>query len=229
MILTRLLPLALLAGLGSAVPLASATEPPLTGEEIATTGNGRGSTPCVSCHGPAGEGNSAAGFPRIAGQDPGYLARQVRLIRDGERTAAVMSPGVAGMTDAEIEAVATYYSGLPLPSMSVDAPDPAAAEAASALVLHGDWPGRDLPACNRCHGPGARGVNQAFPGLAGQHAPYLKAQLEAFRSGTRATDPGDLMGTVARKLTDDEIAALASWLAAQPATPPADATAPEVP
>ena len=51
-------------------------------------------------------------------------------------------------------------------------------------------------------------------------ASYLKSQLEAFRDGTRKTDPGDLMGTVARKLTDDEIAALSGWLAAQPAVRP---------
>ena len=174
----------------------------------------------MSCHGADGSGNAAGGFPVIAGQDAGYMARQLTLIREGKRTSPVMAPIVGSLTDDEIQAVSAYYGAMPKVASSAEPPAEDAAAVALALVQDGDWPGRDLPACNRCHGPGARGVDASFPGLAGQHASYLKSQLEAFRDGTRKTDPGDLMGTVARKLTDDEIAALSGWLAAQPAVRP---------
>lgn len=191
---------------------------PLTGESIAIAGNGSGAVPCVSCHGADGSGNGAAGFPRIAGQDARYIARQVKNIRDGRRSSAVMAAGLSTLTDEEADAVAAYYAALPIPDIGAEAPaDPGRAP---ELATVGDWTGRNVPGCDRCHGPGARGVNDVFPGLAGQHASYLKTQLEAFRSGARATDPGDLMGSVARQLTDDEIASLSTWLAAQPATRP---------
>lgn len=197
---------------------ARAADPAVSGATLAQTGNGRGALGCSSCHGADGSGNAAGGFPVIAGQDAGYIARQLTLIRDGGRPTAVMAPVVASLSDAEIVAVADYYAALPAPDTG--AAPPADGRVAEALVTVGDWPGRNMPACNRCHGPGARGVNAAFPGIAGQHATYLKTQLEAFRAGTRKTDPQDLMGTVARQLTDDEISALADWLAARPATRP---------
>lgn len=199
---------------------ALADDPALSGETIANTGNGRGSAPCQTCHGAAGEGNATAGFPRIAGQDAGYIARQVRLTRDGERPAPAMAPVVTTLTDAEIDAVAAYYAELPVPPATAEAPEAAVGAIAAPLVAVGDWRSRNLPSCESCHGPGTRGVNAAFPGIAGQHASYLKAQLELFRSGERKTDPGNLMGTVAAQLTDEEITALSSWLAAQPSTRP---------
>lgn len=185
------------------------------GETVARAGNGRGAVACASCHGPDGAGNGAAGFPRIAGQDAGYIAAQLTAIRDGERASPVMAPILESLTEVEIASVADYYAALPVPDIGAEpSSDPRTGERLSRV---GDWPGRDLPACSSCHGPGARGVNASFPGLAGQHASYLKAQLEAFRSGARATDPGDLMGSVARKLTDEEMVAVSDWLAAQPA------------
>ncbi|MCB9763043.1 MAG: c-type cytochrome [Alphaproteobacteria bacterium] len=186
------------------------------GETLATQGDGEGAAPCVSCHGADGRGNAAAGFPSLAGLDAGYLARQVRLTRDGERASPVMGPVVKTLSDAEIEAVSAWFAGLEAGPPATEAPTDAQAAVATRLVTEGDWPGRDLPPCASCHGPGARGVNASFPALAGQHAAYLEAQLRAWQAGTRATDPGDLMGTVARKLTDDEITAVSRWLAAQP-------------
>jgi thiosulfate dehydrogenase len=55
-----------------------------------------------------------------------------------------------------------------------------------------------------------------FPGIAGQHADYLKAQLLAWRDGKRSEDPLGMMASVAKQLTESEIDALAAWYAAQP-------------
>ena len=185
------------------------------GATIATTGI-EGTVACASCHGVDGLGNAAAGFPSLAGQDAGYLTRQLQLIRDGARAAAVMAPTLGQPTDAQLAAVAAYYAALPAPTGAAESLNDVQRAAAEALVQVGDWSARALPACVSCHGPGARGVNASFPGIAGQHAPYLEAQLRAWARGERATDPGDLMGTVARKLTDTEITAVSAWLAAQP-------------
>ena len=84
--------------------------------------------------------------------------------------------------------------------------------AAEKLVKQGDW-SRNIPACVACHGVSDTGVGQSFPPLLGQSATYIAAQLNAWRSGTRKNDPNDLMGHIARSLTDAEIKDLSTYFA----------------
>lgn len=81
------------------------------------------------------------------------------------------------------------------------------------LAINGDW-SRSIPECVVCHGPGGVGVGDAFPPLAGQPERYLIAQFNAWRNGTRTNDPLDLMGHIARALTDEEIKAVSAYFAA---------------
>jgi cytochrome c553 len=70
---------------------------------------------CMSCHGPGGRGNLLAAFPQLGGQYAAYSAKQLRAYRDGSRTTdpAGMMRDIAGrLTDADIEAVSEYLSGL---------------------------------------------------------------------------------------------------------------------
>lgn len=70
---------------------------------------------CMSCHGPAGRGNSLAAFPQVGGQFAAYSAKQLRAYRDGSRTtdpAGMMQDIAKRLTDADIEAVSEYLSGL---------------------------------------------------------------------------------------------------------------------
>ena len=70
---------------------------------------------CMSCHGPGGRGNRLAAFPQLGGQHAAYSARQLRAYRDGVRTtdaAAMMREIASRLTDADIEAVSEYLSGL---------------------------------------------------------------------------------------------------------------------
>ena len=72
---------------------------------------------------------------------------------------------------------------------------------------------RGLIACAGCHGPNGRGNPLAgYASIQGQHAVYLANQLRAYKSGTRATDPNQMMRNVAALLTDDEIDAVASYV-----------------
>lgn len=76
----------------------------------------RGIPACLACHGPAGKGNAAAGYPRIAGQQGAYVATQLKAYRAGERgegvTGQMMQAVAQKLSDQEIEALASYVTGL---------------------------------------------------------------------------------------------------------------------
>ncbi|MEJ1385123.1 MAG: c-type cytochrome [Candidatus Sedimenticola sp. (ex Thyasira tokunagai)] len=70
---------------------------------------------CMACHGPAGQGNPGANFPRIGGQHADYLTKALKDFRSGTRandSGEMMRGVVARMTDEEIAAVAQYLQGL---------------------------------------------------------------------------------------------------------------------
>jgi len=66
---------------------------------------------CMACHGAAGISANDI-WPNLAGQKKGYLAKQIKAFRDGTRNDPMMAPMVKALTDADIEDIATYYSGL---------------------------------------------------------------------------------------------------------------------
>jgi cytochrome c553 len=76
--------------------------------------------------------------------------------------------------------------------------------------------------CGSCHGVNGRSISPTFPNLAGQPAPYIEAQLKAFKDQSRA-DPDALayMWGMAAQLSDGMIGALAAYYAGQPPPPPA--------
>jgi cytochrome c553 len=70
---------------------------------------------CAGCHGPDGRGNPLAAYPSIQGQHATYLAAQLRAYRNGERSTdpnQMMRNIAAGLSDEEIDAVASYVQGL---------------------------------------------------------------------------------------------------------------------
>ncbi len=71
---------------------------------------------CAACHGPTGAGNAAGQFPRIGGQNSGYAAAQLKSYKAGERGAEgkgqMMAAIASKLTDQEIQALASYLSGL---------------------------------------------------------------------------------------------------------------------
>ncbi len=99
-------------------PSTGAVDPALLeqGEKLFKAGNAAKGVPaCIGCHGPAGLGMAAAGFPRLAGQHSDYTALQLRKFRAGERMNddnAMMRGVAANLSDAEIKALASYISGL---------------------------------------------------------------------------------------------------------------------
>lgn len=150
---------------------------------------------CVACHGQAGVSSNPE-WPNLAGQHATYLASQITAFRDGTRSNPVMAPFVANLTDADISALAAYYSG--------QAPAKAA-NGDAALVSSGE----NLSGyCKACHGMAGRPVADEWPVLAGQQAAYLQKQLAAFKSGERINP---LMQAAIAHLGDPEYKALAAY------------------
>ena len=164
---------------------------------------------CVACHG--NDGNSAAGsFPSIAGQNYKYTLKQLREIQSGDRPAMLMVGILDGMTEQDLMDLAAYYADQ---TAQGGAAKPELAELGESIYLAG-IPRKGVAACTGCHAPDGQGNNSAgFPALAGQWPEYVETQLKAYRSGDRANDgTGQMMRLIARDLSDDEIAAVASYL-----------------
>ncbi|MEZ4382649.1 MAG: c-type cytochrome [Nannocystaceae bacterium] len=220
LVFTTVFSLAALVGASVAV----ADDAPSEGARLAFQGGGEGIAACSSCHALNGWGTVQSHAPALAGLNAGYSAAQLRRFRDGERGHESMDPIAKAITDAQIDAVAEYYATLAKGRASeAELPAEQAAIAAS-LATRGDWE-RDIPACERCHGPGGRGVGPSFPALAGQHAFYIEAQLTSWRKGQRKGDPNGMMKAIADRLTKAEIAALAAYYASADPNPPGAAPA----
>ncbi len=199
--------------LGLALPaLAAASDrPAVDGARIhAKGGADPAAAACASCHNADALGIPAAAVPRLAGLQAAYLAKQLADFRAGTRIDPMMQPIARALSEAEIQAVSQTLSALPAPAYPTDAPT--AESLGATLALRGDPAGK-VPACVSCHGPGGVGLGDDVPPLVGQGAPYLKAQLDAWRQGTRKNDEDDLMGSVARALSEEQAQAVVDYFA----------------
>lgn len=174
---------------------------PAAGEAQAAT--------CAACHGP--DGNSAnPEWPKIAGQHAQYTEKQILELKDGEvRENALMSGIIAGLSEQDIKNLSAYFA---TQSMSGGFADAELAKLGKKIYRGGNSES-GVPACMSCHGPqGAGDPLAGFPRLAGQHATYVQAQLNAFRDGARSNDVKRMMRDIALKMTPDEMKAVASYI-----------------
>ncbi|MDO5090440.1 MAG: c-type cytochrome [Cardiobacteriaceae bacterium] len=174
---------------------------------------------CQTCHMENGGGKDNGdieSWPRLAGLPAAYLEKQMQDFKSGSREAPTMIPFANLLTDEQLADVSAYYATLPPPAS--EAPPAGAARRAhgAKLAPRGDGD-RYLPPCAACHGPGNQGAGDIFPALAGQHAGYLKKQLQLWQEDKRQNDINQLMLSIAKRLTPEDIDAVAHWLAAQPA------------
>jgi len=169
---------------------------------------------CAACHAADGNGTAPAN-PKIAGQFPGYLHKQLTDFKaqggkKPARESAIMAGMVANLSEADVAALATYYAGQPL------RPSGAADKDLASLgqkIWRGGVAASGVPACAGCHGPAGAGMPSQYPRLAGQFAEYTVAQLKAFREGARINDPSGMMRGVAARLSEREIRAVAEYAA----------------
>ena len=163
---------------------------------------------CAACH--AIDGNSViTANPKLAGQHPEYLYKQLTNFKSGERANAVMS-GMAGMlSDADMHAVAEYFSKQ---TLNLGQAKTNGAGSLGEKIYRAGIQANNVPACAGCHGPSGDGLPVKYPRLGGQHSEYVLNQLRQFRLGTRANDEAKVMRTIAAKLTDQEMEAVADYI-----------------
>lgn len=183
------------------------------GATIAQKGTGSGAA-CMQCHGANGEGQAAAGFPRLAGQNKDYLVKQLTDFKAKLRKNPLMGPIANTLSTTQIGDVADYYASLPAwKAGSSPAPAATAQTTRGAQLAHqGDWD-KGMPACFACHGVNGTGIPPHFPSIAGQNATYIANQLNAWKDGSRINDPEGLMKAVADKLSAEDISAVSTYLA----------------
>jgi cytochrome c553 len=177
---------------------------------------------CAPCHGAQGQGTANPYFPWLSGKPAGYLYNQLVAFQEGRRRYAPMNYLLEFQTPAYLGQMAAWFAAQhppapPRPVVSVSATVLAHGQ---DLVAHGA-PDRGIPPCSGCHGPGLTGMEPAIPGLVGLNTQYITAQLGAWRYGTRTAAEPDCMQLVAAHLTEDDVAAVAAWLASRPVPPDA--------
>lgn len=165
-------------------------------------------TVCVACHG--ADGNSVMTMnPKLAGQHPGYIAKQLNNFKSGDRQNPVMAGMAATLTDDDVANLAAYFGAQKAKGGAAKESGPGSL---GEKIYRGGVAGMGVPACAACHGPTGAGIPVQFPRLAGQHAEYTVSQLKAFRGGERANDTAMMMRAIAGKLTDQQIAAVADYI-----------------
>jgi len=174
---------------------------------------------CATCHGSSGQGTP--GFPRIAGKPSGYIFNQLRNFRDGRRSYPPMNYLLEYLHDDYFTEMAAFFSAQRIPFAAPERSALSAGELTRGdrLVHEGD-PARGVPPCMACHGPKLTGIEPGIPGLLGLSSRYISGQLEAWRAGTRHANPPDCMSEVAGRLTEEEITAVAGWLAIRAVSSP---------
>ena len=163
---------------------------------------------CAACH--AIDGNSAiTANPKLAGQHPEYLYKQLANFKSGERANAVMSGMASMLSDVDMHAVAEYFSKQ---TLNLGQAKKNGAGSLGEKIYRAGIQANSVPACASCHGPAGDGLPVKYPRLGGQHSEYVLNQLRQFRLGARANDEAKVMRTIAAKLTDQEMEAVADYI-----------------
>ena len=178
------------------------------GEALYSNGDAsRGVTACITCHGPKGQ--SAIGtWPKLSAQHAAYTAKQLRNFKEGSRANPIMMGMAATLTEQDMVSIAAFLSKQPISQGVAQNKDTIQL---GQSIYRGGIAAKGVPACAGCHSPTGAGIPAQYPLLGGQWADYSYAQLVAFGNGTRKNGP--MMTTIAGKLSDQEMKAVADYIA----------------
>lgn len=157
---------------------------------------------CFVCHGPRGQSLNAW-YPALSGQPKAYIAAQLHAFANDQRPNPYMGPLAKEMSDAQIDALATYFARQ-APTRNEDVPADANLQQRGLALVQ-------ARSCQACHGEKLMGKDQA-PRLVGQGADYLAKQLADFKTGARK-DPSGAMNGIAATLSGQDLPAVARYLA----------------
>ena len=170
------------------------------GKQIATT-------VCAACHGP--DGNSAMpANPILAGQNGGYIARQLAAFKSGARPSPIMQGMAAGLSEEDMHNVGAYFQQQK-PAGANMARDKAGVERAQKIWRAG-IKSAGVPACAGCHGAAGHGIPAQYPRLAGQYSELTLGWLKAYAANGR---PHPVMSPIASRLNEGDMKALSDYIA----------------
>ena len=180
---------------------------------------------CAGCHGDLGNSMMPL-FPKLAGQHPTYIVKQLTAFKDGSRKEGTMSAIALSLSEQDMLDIAAFYEAQSISKNSLpvldddddeddedeDAKEPVDINTLIAkgkdIYRNGDLD-NEVSACIACHGPKGEGNQPAsFPTLKWQHADYLIKTLKDYKSGARSKNPDNMMNMIAKKMTDEEIEAV---------------------
>ena len=169
------------------------------------------SVSCAACHGDNGISVNPV-WPKLAGQNPKYLASQLYEFRkgaEGNRNNAVMYGIAVTLSDSDIEDLSAYYASL---KPNVGLTQDKYLELGRDMYRGGNMDIK-IQACISCHGPNGQGnYAAAIPMLSGQHSQYTYQQLKNFQSSMRSNDYNKMMRNIVHRMTDKEMKAVASYI-----------------
>ena len=162
---------------------------------------------CFACHGEGGV-SQTENVPSIAAEPSYFTQWQLVFFRSGSRKSEIMEPVAAGLSNEDLKAIGAYLESLapPRPPKSADdTPDMTKVGARLAEDRH----------CSSCHKSTCIG-QQAAGRLAGQREEVLLKALKDYKSGVRTGSGVAAMPEVAYSLNEDQMKALAHYLARLP-------------
>jgi cytochrome c553 len=150
---------------------------------------------CATCHGDKGIPTDPKTTPVIWGQQEGYLMKQLRDFRNGERNSVIMLPIAKGLTEGDLRKIARHFASRTWPTRRASAKPPS--------------PPKGIDQCKSCHQPDFQGGMPA-PRLAGLSYEYLVATMRAFANKERSNNLD--MPMFMQMLTERERNAIARYL-----------------
>lgn len=165
---------------------------------------------CQVCHGEAGRGfYGFDAMPRLAGQQPAYLERQLRDYASGRRAHPVMSKVAQGVPPAFYGAIAAHFHAAEAPPLGGGEGD----RALGREIFANGLPEANIPACSACHGADGRGGGD-IPRLAGQLPSYLVKALSHWDGRGSSGGLAAIMVPTTHNLSAAQMAAVAAYVGA---------------
>jgi cytochrome c553 len=149
-------------------------------------------------------------FPTLDGQHAAYLDKQLREYKSGKRkTSPIMAPVIAALKKDQISGMAAHFAKQTPARGAVENQE---LVSRGKLLYEEGNRATGVPACVGCHQANGAGYEK-YPRLAGQRQAYTVQQLTEFKGGARTNDRAHVMRAVAGRLSDDEIKAVAEYVA----------------
>ena len=157
---------------------------------------------CIGCHGENGIAQME-NMPSLAGQLDQFIQWQLVYFRAGARKNEQMQPIVEQLNNDDIRNLGAYFASLPPPKPEPDNDPDLSTKGAQAAA------GRRCAACHLDNYAGAKAAAR----VASQREDYLAKALRDYKSGVRSGGGQAAMAEVAHPLSEEEIVALAHYLA----------------